>query len=251
MDIKSKEIRIVPVDSIITNPDNANQHPQDQIERLCKLIKYQGFRNPVIVSNRTGFLVAGHGRLEAAKKLGIKEIPAIYQDFENEAQEYAYVISDNEISRWAELDFEKVENKVKELEGFDLELLGLKEFEVRAEDSEDVYTRKIESPIYEPSGEKPLLESLLDDAYCKSLIEEINGASISDEEKAFLRLAAHRHVKFNYSKIANFYAHSSDEVKRLMQNSALVIIDFNKAIELGFVKLSEDLLDIVSKENEG
>jgi len=138
MKIKSEKIELVDVESIVPNPKNANQHSAEQIERLCKLIKYQGFRNPLIVSNRTGFLVVGHGRLEAAKKLGIKKLPVIKQDFENEAQEYAYLISDNEIARWAELDKEQVLNDLKEIELDDIELLGLEDFEIPEVDEVDL-----------------------------------------------------------------------------------------------------------------
>ena len=87
--IKSDKISIVDIEQVIPNPKNANRHSIEQIKRLEKLIKYQGFRNPLIISNRTGFLVVGHGRLEAAINLGMQKVPVIYQDFESEAQEYA------------------------------------------------------------------------------------------------------------------------------------------------------------------
>lgn len=127
-EIKSTEIKLVDIESIIPNPKNANKHPENQIKRLEKLIKYQGFRNPLIVSNRTGFLVVGHGRLQAAKNLGIESLPVIYQDFKDEAQEYSYLISDNEIARWAELDRDLMVEEMKILELEDIELLGLEKF---------------------------------------------------------------------------------------------------------------------------
>jgi ParB-like chromosome segregation protein Spo0J len=129
LEIRSKDIKLVDVDSIIPNPKNANRHSIEQIKRLEKLIKYQGFRNPLIISNRTGFLIAGHGRLEAAKNLGIDKLPVIYQDFENEAQEYAYLVSDNEIARWAELDKQAVHIELLELD-LDVELLGIEKFDL-------------------------------------------------------------------------------------------------------------------------
>lgn len=129
MEIKSKEISQVEIDSLVNNPKNNNKHPKEQIERLAKLIQYQGFRNPVVVSNRTGFVVAGHGRIEAAKKLGMKTVPVMYQDFENEAQEYAYLTSDNAIALWAELDLSAVNTEMLDLgPDFDVDLLGIKDF---------------------------------------------------------------------------------------------------------------------------
>lgn len=115
---------MVDIDSIVPNPKNANRHSIEQIKRLEKLIKYQGFRNPLIVSNRTGFLIVGHGRLEAAKNLGLDKLPVIFQDFKDEAQEYAYLISDNEIARWSELDLQSVYLELENIE-LDIDMLGL------------------------------------------------------------------------------------------------------------------------------
>lgn len=135
MEIKSKDIRLVHIASLVNNPKNNNKHPKEQIERLSKLIQYQGFRNPVVVSNRTGFVVAGHGRIEAAKKLGLKEVPVMYQDFENEAQEYAYLTSDNAIASWAELDLSAVNTEMLDLgPDFDIDLLGIKDFVIEPMD---------------------------------------------------------------------------------------------------------------------
>lgn len=129
MDIKAKDIRLVDVDSLIPNPKNNNKHPKEQIERLAKLIKYQGFRNPLVVSNRSGFVLCGHGRIEAAKIAGLKEVPVMYQDFENEAQEYAYLTSDNAIASWSELDLSAVNTEMLDLgPDFDVDLLGIKDF---------------------------------------------------------------------------------------------------------------------------
>lgn len=127
--IQAKEIQVVDIDSLVLNPKNNNKHPKEQIERLSKLIQYQGFRNPVVVSKRTGFVLAGHGRIEAAKLAGLKEVPVMYQDFENEAQEYAYLTSDNAIALWAELDLSAVNTEMLDLgPDFDIDLLGIKDF---------------------------------------------------------------------------------------------------------------------------
>lgn len=131
MEVKSKDIQLVEIHKLVFNPKNNNKHPKEQIERLAKLIDYQGFRNPVVVSNRTGFVVAGHGRIEAAKKIGMDKVPVMYQDFENEAQEYAYLTSDNAIASWAELDLTMVTDQLTDFgpEFNDLELLGIESIE--------------------------------------------------------------------------------------------------------------------------
>jgi hypothetical protein len=133
--IQAKEIQVVDIDSLVLNPKNNNKHPKEQIDRLAKLIQYQGFRNPVVVSKRTGFVLAGHGRIEAAKLAGLKEVPAMFQDFENEAQEYAYLTSDNAIASWAELDLSAVNTEMLDLgPDFDIDLLGIKDFTIEAAD---------------------------------------------------------------------------------------------------------------------
>jgi DNA modification methylase len=129
MEIKSKEIQLVDISRLVFNPKNNNKHPPEQIERLAKLIQFQGFRNPVVVSNRTGFVAAGHGRIEAAKKIGMSLVPVMYQDFESEAQEYAYLTSDNAIASWAELDLSAINTEMLDLgPDFDVDMLGIKDF---------------------------------------------------------------------------------------------------------------------------
>lgn len=133
--IKANEIKIVPIKEIKLNPKNRNKHPSDQIERLSKIIEYQGFRNPLIISSRTGLVVAGHGRYEAAKKLKLKEVPVMIQDFENEEQEYAAQVSDNAIAAWAELDLSGINTDLGDLgPDFDIDLLGIKGFEIEPAD---------------------------------------------------------------------------------------------------------------------
>ena len=109
------------------------------------------------------------------------------------------------------------------------------------DDSEKKYTAKIETPIYEPKNQKPHLLILCDDSKTRALIEEIDRSSLADDEKTFLRLAAYRHAVFHYERIADYYAHATPEMQRLMEKSALVIIDFNRAIELGFVRLCDEI----------
>lgn len=107
------------------------------------------------------------------------------------------------------------------------------------------YTKKIQVPQYLPSNICPKLDELMNTQKYGKLIAHINDADISEEEKKFLRFAASRHIIFNYAKIADYYAHASAEVQKLMEESALVIIDINDAIANGYVKLSKEIADIV------
>lgn len=116
------------------HPKNRNKHPKEQIERLAKILKYQGFRKPIVVSNLSGFVVEGHGRIEAAKHNKWDSVPVCYQDFEDETQEYAHLTADNAIALWAELDMSGINADTLELGPFDTELLGIQNWESIAED---------------------------------------------------------------------------------------------------------------------
>jgi hypothetical protein len=111
------------------------------------------------------------------------------------------------------------------------------------DNSEKKYSSKIEAPVYEPKNKKPHILELFDNAKTNRIVTEIESSSIEEPEKAFLIKAAQRHTVFNYEKIADYYAHSTPEVQQLMERSALVIIDFEKAIQLGYVKLCDEIKD--------
>lgn len=106
-------------------------------------------------------------------------------------------------------------------------------------ESEHKYTRKIVAPVYEPSETCPELSECVNRDKCDSLVQEIREAKLPKEVEQFLVMAAGRHIVFDYSKIADYYAHAPKRVQELMERSALVIIDFDKAIENGYVKLSD------------
>lgn len=89
--------------TLLPNPRNPNTHPKKQIELLAKIIQSQGWRAPVTVSNRSGFVVRGHGRLLAALLLG-SMVPIDRQDYESEADEWADLIADNRIAELSEID---------------------------------------------------------------------------------------------------------------------------------------------------
>jgi hypothetical protein len=115
-------------------------------------------------------------------------------------------------------------------------------------EDENDYTKKIKIPLYLPKHRRPEVIELLDSSKTKRLFREIDAANVTDEEKEFLKQAATRHTVFNYTLIADYYSHASAEMQHQMERSALVIIDFDKAIMNGYVKLSEDLQNQYVKE---
>jgi hypothetical protein len=110
------------------------------------------------------------------------------------------------------------------------------------------YTSKILAPIYKPSGKKPDILELLNQSKAKALIGKILASKVSEAEKKFLVEAAKRHNVFYYKLIANYYAQSSPEMQALMEQSALVIIDFDKAIESGYIDFNEEVEELYKRE---
>lgn len=132
IEIKCKYQELVHFSKLVPHPKNPHVHSPEQIDRLCDLIKFQGVRHPIIVSKRSGFIVVGHGRLQSMLKLGMKEIPVDYQDFENEAMEYSFIVSDNSIGKdeWASLDLSLINNEILNFDEFNIDMLGIKDFEL-------------------------------------------------------------------------------------------------------------------------
>lgn len=118
-------------ESLVENPRNPNRHPEEQIKALAKIIRHQGWRNPIVVSKRSGFVIKGHGRLMAAKLLELEHVPVDYQDYANEAAEWADMVADNKIAELSEIDEKELNALIRELDGqIDLELTGFKENEL-------------------------------------------------------------------------------------------------------------------------
>ena len=119
---------LVPTSELKPNPRNPNTHPSKQIALLAKNIRYFGWRHPISVSRRSGFIVAGHGRLLTAQELGVQLVPVDYQYFASEADEMAVLISDNSLPELAETDKDSLKELLKELDGkIDLDLTGFDE----------------------------------------------------------------------------------------------------------------------------
>lgn len=112
------------------------------------------------------------------------------------------------------------------------------------------YSHGFGIPTYTPKNVKPKLNELFDESKYRKLCAEINKANISDSEKEFLRLAASRHIVFNYGLIADYYAHSNKVVQKLMENSALVIVDVDDAILNGYVQLSGRMEELRNEAKE-
>ena len=159
--------KLVPIQELKPHPKNRNEHSDEQIVRLCEILKYQGWRYPIKVSNLSGFITSGHGRWEAAKRLGLVEVPVSFQDYDDEAQEYADIISDNAIASWSELNLSAINDDVPDLgPDFNIDLLGIKSFQIDPEqkieelEKEILFEFKIEVSCFNEENQKELSEEL-------------------------------------------------------------------------------------------
>ena len=123
---------IVDAATLVPNPKNPNTHPDSQIQLLGRIIRQTGWRQPITVSNRSGFIVKGHGRLAAALLEDLQEVPVDYQDYATEAEEYADLVADNRLAELAEIDQKLLADIFADIDTGEipLELTGYLESEV-------------------------------------------------------------------------------------------------------------------------
>lgn len=243
--------------TLIPYARNSRTHSDEQVAQIAASIKEFGWTNPILVDGDNG-IIAGHGRIAAARKLGHTQVPVIELADLTETQKKAYIIADNKLALNAGWDNEMLSLELTDLlsEGFALDVLGFDQAELdeifipEKEDSENIYTQKVDIPTYQPSENKPNVKDLYNDEKAFELIEKIKNAKIPQEEKDFLMLTAGRHVVLNFQLIADYYAHSSKDVQELMEASALVIVDIENAIANGWVNLSKKLDEIYDEDNE-
>ena len=234
--------------------NNPRKIDQPQIEKLMRSIKdfpkMMEIR-PIVYDPDTMEVLGGNQRLTACKKLGMKELPETWirsADSLTEDEKRRFVIQDNHQS--GDWDFEILDAEWGDI---DLEGMGIvypdsPEIDTQEPIDENPYTQKIEIPQYEPKNEKPSISELCNKQKQADLIKSIMESDIDADTKGFLVDAAQRHIVFNYAKIADFYAHSDKQTQELMEQSGLVIIDFQDAIANGYVKLSKDIAELYGED---
>jgi hypothetical protein len=240
----------IKVSSIKPHPNNPRLIKDDKFEKLVNSIRDfpKGMSLRPIIVDENDVVLGGNMRLKAIQYLGMKEIPREWvraaNDFTEEDKKQ-FIIKDN--VGFGEWDYNELANS------WDSEELiewGMDVWKEEEKETEAQYSRKVEAPIYEPRGEQPPIQDLYDPSKTEALKGRIQDIDIPDEIKAFLSYAANRHTVFNYDRIADFYAHSNPEIKELFEDSALVIIDYNKAIEDGFIQLVDEINNVRKEDEE-
>lgn len=248
------QIEQLKIADLIPYARNSRTHSDEQVAEIAASIREFGWTNPVLIDQK-GTIVAGHGRVLAARKLGIETVPCIRLGELSPAQIRAYVIADNKIALNAGWDEDMLAAELAALkeEDFDLGMTGFTDDEISEiieeleDEPENPYSTKINGLIYEVRGEKPKIDELFDTSKCKQLIGKIESSELPQEISKFLIAAASRHVVFDYGKIAEFYAHASKDVQELMEQSALVVVDMDSAIENGYVQMTKVIDEIQSR----
>ena len=125
------QMTLVEIDKLIPYINNARTHSKEQINKLRSSLREFGFINPVIIGRDYG-IIAGHGRVMAAREEGISEVPCVFVDHLTEAQKKAYIIADNRMALDAGWDEEilKVEIEALQAEAFDISLTGFGDDEI-------------------------------------------------------------------------------------------------------------------------
>lgn len=243
------------VGDLVMYENNTKIHTDEQIDEIIKSIELYGMNDPIGIWHNT--IVEGHGRYLALKKMDYQdEFDCVLLDHLTDEQRREYTIIHNKLTTDTGYDFDILEKELNELtelkNNFDLSNLTnfIQKVEKEAiEDRKEIYTQKIEAPIYEPVlSVQPKISKCYNKEKYQKLLKEIEKVDCDKELSDFLKLAATRFIEFDFTNIAEYYAHSNKEVQDIFEKLALVIIDFNKAIEYGFIKLSEEIEEITRKE---
>ena len=226
---------------------NYRKHSDTNKARIKKSIDEAGLGRSVVI-DADGVLVAGNGVQQVIDKdtpvrvvetdgteLVVVKRTDLHTD---DPRRKTLALADNATADDVEWDYEAIE-----ADGWDEATAG--EWGVEwPKGAINNYSRKIEIPTYEPVEGVVELSELTDKSKYEQLCNEIEAAEIDSDIADFLKMAATRHIVFDYARIGDYYANASPEVQDLMERSALVIIDFAKAVENGFVKLTQELTEM-------
>ena len=162
MEKTTKEMRLLPVDELIPYVNNARTHSPEQINKLRASLREFGFINPVII-DKDKDIIAGHGRVMAAREEGIKEVPCVLVDYLTEAQKKAYILADNRMALDAGWDEEMLRVEIESLQGadFDVSLTGFSDdeiahiFDEETEAKEDDFNveEELQKPVFSKAGD--------------------------------------------------------------------------------------------------
>ena len=225
------------VESIRTSPEFLDARP---------LIVYP-------MENGNYIVLCGNMRLRACRELNLSDVPCYVLPKNTPTEKLReYTIKDN--MSYGDIDWDSIANEwdMEELKEWDFDLPDWTAEETGDfpdgntgdEATDNNYSRKIEAPTYEPTGEEPAIVDCVDTEAVERLLAEIDRSEVSEEQKTMLRICAYRHARINFENMAEYYAHQGEEMQSLMESNALVVIDYDKALQNGFVEMTKRLLEL-------
>lgn len=247
--LRVKEFKEMNVKDLVVNPNNWRIHDETQRGAIRSAFDNVGFAGSIIAyeserNNNSIVVIDGHMRIDEIEG---DIVPVLLLDVNDEEADILLATYDP-LGSMATSDTNMLRDLLDNINSQDNE--SIKELMNTVDDyyvdldtvPEEVkqYTQKIETPVYEMKGEYPVTSELYDNGKAERLIAEINNAQLPDDIKKFLILSAYRHTVFDFANIAEFYSHANAEVQDLMERSALVIIDIDKAVHNGYVQISEE-----------
>jgi len=131
MDRHTDKLEMVDISKLVPYANNARKHNDGQIKKIQSSLREFGFVNPVLIDKSYG-IIAGHGRVEAAKREGIREVPCVMVEYLTEAQKKAYILADNRLAEDAEWDMDLVKIDLQELADadFDIDITGFSDLDL-------------------------------------------------------------------------------------------------------------------------
>lgn len=264
------------------DPKNPRIHGSRNIGQIAYSLQTFGPARSIAI-DENNVVLAGNGVVEAAQQIGVEYVrvydraSGVLSDPPAEGEDYIFAVRISGLTEKEKRQYAVADNRTAELAEWDTEILealaaeGVEltdwwfddeldvllgdpdEFDGGGEgDGENPYTQKIDTPIYTPTmDEPPALNDLYDTGKRDALVAVIETTALPEEVRAFLLTAAERHVVFDYRNIAEYYAHAAPDVQALMEESALVIIDAEKAIEYGYVRARDRFLSMIGDHREG
>ena len=141
---KIADVQEVTLTKLVPYANNAKKHPQEQIDLIVRSIKEYGFLNPCLI-DRDYNIIAGHGRVMAAKQMGMDKVPCLFVEGLTEAQYKAYVLADNKLTEMGEWDMELVMSELEDLQdmNFDISLTG---FDMPDDESDPIEAEDVDIP---------------------------------------------------------------------------------------------------------
>lgn len=257
----------IAVSKLVLNTSNPRTIKDAAFQRLVQSVKDfpQMLDIRPIVVTPDMVVIAGNMRLRACMELGMDKVPVVVADKLTPAQVQEFIIKDN--LPFGEWDWDALANEwdTEQLVGWGLDFTPFTGFDLSAaaadqgenpyaatdEQGENPYTAIVEPVHYTPLDTDVEVGATYDTTKADALTAAIDAdAALPTDVKAFLRRAAQRHVVFNYSSVADYYAAAPEAIRAHMRASALVLIDLDDAIKNGYVRMTEGLRALVGEQEQ-